>query len=376
MDSAIPWFLALPPASQAALIAAIVGGLAGAAATLLAGVLRDIAAKWWTDRRGDRRSADEVYRRYAEPLAAAATSLMWRLNEMFGKDGRSSFLTAREPRTDFEDYKLRSTYYRLAALLGWLRALRRELSFLRLAGKHRIDIIEDAIDNLERSLADGHHVELQRLKGLLHIWALPSVAEERLRLRLAVDLENCVKRALQTEPVASALELSPAGQSALCTEAAALICMSAKFAPISADVLAETRSRAIRQVAIREAWLYRDWQAAVGDLVLRESTAGNRRFDVIGFGDFESLMLEPTPAQFRILCRIGSMFHDVDLDHADPFDARPATLNALLCATAALVHEIAKVRVSAPLVSRATVAAAKHIVERRRGELNEIGSAT
>lgn len=135
-------------------------------------------------------------------------------------------LLAKEPRTDFEDYKLRSTYYRLAILLGWLRALRRELSFLRLAGKHRIDIIEDAIDNLERSLADGHHVELQRLSGLLLIWTLPAVADEQLRLRLAVDLENCVKSALQSAPVTSPLELSSGKQSTLCKDAATLICMA------------------------------------------------------------------------------------------------------------------------------------------------------
>jgi hypothetical protein len=363
VNTLVQWFLSLPSASQAALTGAVVGGLAGAIATLLTGVLRDFVAKWWSDRREDRRSADEVYRRYAEPLAAAATSLMWRLNEIFGGDGRASFLLAREHKTDFEDYKLRSTYYRLAALLGWLRALRRELSFLRLAGKHRIDIIEDAIDNLERSLADGHHVELQRLQGLLlQIWALPSITDERLRLRLAVDLENCVKRALQNEPVASPLDLSEDRQLTLCRDCATLICTSAKFARVSDDVVAETRSRAIRQIAIREAWLYRDWQAAIGDLVLRESTAGSRRFDVIGFGEFEAMILGPTPDQFRLLSRIGALFHDVNLDHEDPFDARPETLKKLFHATATLVFGIARVPISAPLLSGATVAAAKRVL--------------
>lgn len=60
------WFLSLPLASQSALLGAVVGGLAGALATLLTGVLRDFVAKSWTDRRDDRRTADEVYRRYAE----------------------------------------------------------------------------------------------------------------------------------------------------------------------------------------------------------------------------------------------------------------------------------------------------------------------
>jgi hypothetical protein len=359
----IQWFNSLPSPSQAALIGALVGGLAGAAATLLTGVLRDFVAKWWSDRRDENRSADDVYRRYAEPLAISATSLMWRLTEMFGRDGRASFLVAREPRTEFEEYKLRSTYYRLAALLGWLRALRRELSFLRLASKRRIDVIEDAIDNLERSLADGHHVEIQRLAGLLQIWTLPAVNDEKLSRRLAVDLENCVKRTLQSAPVASPLDLSADRQVTLCRDCAGLICANARFAPVAEDILVETRSRAIRQIAIREAWLYRDWQAAIGDLVLRESTAGNRRFEVLGFGDFEAFMLGPTPAQYRLLCRVGALFQGVNLDQEDSFDARPETLRSLLRATATLVQGIGRVPVSAPLLSTASIAAADRILQ-------------
>ena len=166
------WFSSLGAPAQVAVVGAVAGGLAGAVATLLAGILRDFVAKWWTDRREENKSAEDVYRGYAEPLASAAIALLWRLKETFGKDGRASYLSAREPRTSFEDYKLRSTYYRLAAVLGWIRALRRELSFLRLADKKRLEVIESAIISLESSLADGHHVEFQRLDGLIRIWHL------------------------------------------------------------------------------------------------------------------------------------------------------------------------------------------------------------
>jgi len=179
----VQWFNSLPVASQAALIGAVIGALGGALANIMTGVLRDFIAKLWTDRREAAKSADEVYRRYAEPLASAVTSLLWRLKEMLGHDGRASYLLSQDPKTVFEDYKLRSTYYRLAAVLGWVRALRRELSFFRRGAGGRLDEIEDAIANLEASLADGHHVELQRLDGLLQIWGLPPIRDSQLRLQ-------------------------------------------------------------------------------------------------------------------------------------------------------------------------------------------------
>ncbi|MCK9276436.1 MAG: hypothetical protein M0P57_15260 [Syntrophales bacterium] len=122
----IKWFSDLSVTVQAALI--------GALASIVVGLIRDFVLKRLSERREALKSVEDVYRRYAEPLGAAMTSLMWRLREIFSKDGRASYLAGQGPKTTFEDYKIQSTYYRLAAVLGWLRALRRELSFFRLEG--------------------------------------------------------------------------------------------------------------------------------------------------------------------------------------------------------------------------------------------------
>lgn len=356
------WFNTLPVASQAALIGALIGALAGALSNIATGVLRDFVAKWWTDRRGARRSADEVYRRYAEPLASSVTSLFWRLKETLGRDGRASYLTAQDPRTTFEEYKLRSTYYRLAAVLGWLRALRRELSFFRHGTAGRLDRIEDAIANLEASLADGHHVELQRLHGLLQIWGLPAIDDHQLALRVAVEVEKCSKRMLQGAAVTSVTELPNDCQSELCREIAEVVCSRANLAPLTSGILDETQSRAIRQIAIREAWLYRDWQSAIGDIMVRETKAGNRRFEVIGFGDFETMLLEPTNAQARCLCRIASLFDQLDVERQDLFDARPAALQKLYKATARMVTAVSSVRSTATLIDSNTRESARRVL--------------
>ena len=345
------WFSALPVPVQAALV--------GALPATLVGFLRDLLWKWWVDRKVTKRSAENVYRRYAEPLASAATSLFWRLKETFGGDGRASYLAAREPKTIFENYKLRSTYYRLAALLGWIRALRRELSFFRLQGEDRLNIVENAIANLEASLADGHHVELQRLDGLLEIWGLTQVADSQLRLRLAVEVENCAKRYLQRVSVTAATDLPMAQQNELCHEIAQLVCARANLASVSAEVLKETQSRATRQIANKQAWLYRDWQAAIGDLMIREATAGNRRFEVLGFGEFESMVLGPSQDQFRSLWRIAMLFDELDLERDNPFDARPVALRKLYQATAQMVKVISEAPSSASLIDSKTAEEAR-----------------
>ena len=349
------WFSSLPIPVQAALI--------GALASIAVSVLRDFVSKRWSEKREARKSEEDVYLRYAEPLGSAATSLLWRLREIFSKEGRASYLTAQEPTTDFEDYKLRSTYYRLAAVLGWLRALRRELSFFRLQGQGRLTGIEEAINDFESALADGHHVELQRLDGLLSIWQLPKIGDSQKRLRVAVDVEGCVKRSIQRAKVASATDISAEPQLALCQEIASLVCSHASIAAVPPEILRETCSRAIRQIAIREAWLYRDWQAAVGDMMIREATLGNRRFEVLGFGAFESMLLNPTEDQLRSLNRIRMLFDIVDVDCENPFDARPEALRKLYRATARMVKVMSEVPTIAAVVDKTTAAEARRALE-------------
>ena len=70
-----------------------------------------------------------IYEKYAQPLAADAVNLLWRLDEILFKQ-RAQYLAEDAPPTPFNDYKLISTCYRLGAVLGWIRAIRLEQSYL------------------------------------------------------------------------------------------------------------------------------------------------------------------------------------------------------------------------------------------------------
>ena len=41
-------------------------------------------------------------------------------------------------------------------------------------------------------------------------------------------------------------------------------------------------------LGIKEAYIYRDWRDANDDFMIRGALGGNRRFDLIEFGEFES----------------------------------------------------------------------------------------
>ena len=346
-------------AHQAALIGACFAALIGAISTVLSGLLRDFLAKSWSDKRDHQKSAEEVFRSYAEPLASAMTGLYWRLNEMVSGDGRASFLTAKEPRNDFDQYKLRSTYFRLAAVLGWLRALRRELSFLRTYGQKRIGKLDAALDAFEKSLADGHEVEIQRLHGLQELWGIPKIKDARTEERAAIAVEDRIDRALHGEIATLAAGLESATQLKLCRELADLIAKESDSKEIQAAVLKETQARSVCQIDIRQAWLYRDWQTAIGDMVIRETKAANRNFEVIGYGEFEEMLLGPTKAQYRSLSRISALFHGVDFERKDLYDARPAAIHKLLDATAALIAALADARISKDAVDSVTAKKAR-----------------
>jgi hypothetical protein len=105
-------------------------------------------------------------RTYADPLYEAARSLSFRLDEIV-QVRNPGYLLSSTPATAFIDYKRLSTSYRLAALLGWIRAFRRERSYLDAQGHAEGEETQVAISRIEAALADGQHVEDARLRDLL-----------------------------------------------------------------------------------------------------------------------------------------------------------------------------------------------------------------
>lgn len=270
--------------------------------------------------------ARDTVRLYADPLLQSCTSLNFRLKEVLEQKGRATFLLPQTPQSEFVVYKRISTLYRLAALLAWIRAYRTERSYLDPNDVGvRPSEIEGAVQDIELALADGPHVETQRLNELLRIWvpSCPAISEQDGR-DLAIAIDNVLRSILTQEGKTYASELTDNAKEQLCSAAAAIISRGLNV-NIPPELITGERSRAIIFFGIKEAYVYRDWQQAIGDLLLIKLTGTPRRFDVMGYAQFESFFLGSDQAQEterRWIRRLDKVFAGLEPDKEDVFDAR------------------------------------------------------
>ena len=327
-------------AVQAAVITAI---------SALAGVLlKDLIFKIWEERREKTAALRAVYSRYGDPLSSSTVSLMWRLHEALELPGRGRFLklaglpAATNKYSTFGAYKKLSTLYRLAVLLGWIRACRREFSYLKVAGQDKAEPIDAAMAEFESALADGPAVEVERLEKLCTLWGLNAPADENRRSSAAVDLEAAIDEFMEATHTDEIFTMTDHDKHGLASCAASAITGAFKVQAVPSNVLTQTWARAVQIIDIKEAWIYRDWQSAIGDLMLRPVDNGDRRFDVISYGEFESICTTGTDEEKKWISRISAVFDGIDVSVRNQYDHRPDQLLAVMRATARLTRALSK----------------------------------
>lgn len=346
-------WLWLSPQVVAALIA--LGGV------ILGLIARDIfmaahlVRKKRADEIADRKEAAgkvhrDLVRLYADPLKEAVTSLKYRLKEIV-EEQQARYLLAEAPRTLFFEYKRISTLYRIAVVLGWIRAIRRERSYLD-PERAASSVEMQAIGELEKALADGNHVELQRLDELSAIWDVPAV-DDKKKKRISNLIDGARAEFLAAKDALSFRDLTAAEQAELASQCADIIRREAGV-EIDDDRIVASAEKTADTFGIKEAYLYRDWQAAIGDLMLQEDKVGARHFSVIGFGQFEDMVIaaqkKKRPAAMRWFDRLERLIHDLDMTRSDTFDARREQLRRLLACCETLETSLAE-RIAAPVTS-------------------------
>lgn len=312
----------------------VVAALIALAGVILGLVVRDVVLGLYQSRkaRGDAladkqvdlaRAHRDLVRLYADPLWEAARSLRFRLDEIVVRQ-QGRYLRADEPDIAYFSYKRISTLYRLAVLLGWIRAMRRERSHLDPEQASNAAEMQ-AIRDLEVALADGDHVELHRLDELMGLWCVPAIeASVKARVATLIDVQRA--RFLASRDALSARDLSDEDRIAL-AESCAVIVRERAMVEIPTALVKRTAEQASVIFGIKEAYIYRDWQAAIGDMMIEEAKAGARHFIVIGFGAFEDLYVaakakDGQGTAARWFDRLEALFHDLDMEQSGAFDAR------------------------------------------------------
>lgn len=339
------------------LLVALIAGVVSVATVGLTELAR------WILRGADKRdSARVVYLRYVDPLNESATALLHRIREAFKDSESGYYLKSREHYATFEHYKALSTLYRLAVPIAWIRALRRELFFLTSEHPRKLRGLESAITEFQQALADGSHVESLRLKAVLNCWPsellVTSVQERMLCVRLDYEFDRILHGLRLTE----LRDLSQAQARETVDRVVQVVAETLGVDPPDDSHLEAHWGRCFEMLAIREAWVYRDWQSAIGDVLLRESPGGPRRFDVVGFREFEELCATGSLDEKKWLRRLNATLDEVDTSLSPTLDARVGLLTSLQVACGRILLEIHALDVRRSNVSSQTLELARQAV--------------
>lgn len=313
--------------TQPALIAAIVA--------VIIMIIRDLVMKLWFDSRKSKQDELLIFRQYADPLSNSTMSLLWRLNEIFIQKHKSSYLYSKYT-TDYAEYKRLSTIYRIASLLGWLHAFKKELALLKTKDNNELNEIKNAINDFSAALADGTHVESERLNGLIDLWNF-NFKDCQTNNLVASLIDNEISDYIAKRTVKSAIGLNTDEKLALVTLIANEMAENYKVNRVSDDILRQTTAQAIQLCSLKEAWIYRDWQDAIGDLMLKVNTHKTRQYDIVGFYEFDKKYRDKNSEDYKWFIRIENVFVDLDITGANKADMRLEQLKNVVKSTSKLM---------------------------------------
>ena len=348
----------------------VVTTLVGAVTGLVIAVVSSLLIPMFIKRQEKIEEKRDIYEKYAQPLGADAANLLWRLNEILF-DQRAHYLRENAPPTPFNEYKVISTCYRIAVLLGWIRAIRLEQSYLLFGDSATFDNIRDAVCRLEIALADSPPVEIETTRRLARIWSidLPNDPEHvrRIAAQVNAELQHFLSEfALTRYEQFANLEESKGKEVA--RRAADVIGV-----PTLADArLQETWREATRCISVKQAWIYREWQQAIGNLMIREIGGAIRRFDIIGYGEFEAMFRDPKTDKNEPLTVLRHMIVGIDVNQPVSTDYRVTQLRLVANAVARLVCAIETMELQRRIVDRTTCEMARKFLR----EIPESAPAT
>lgn len=265
----------------------------------------------------------DTYKKYANPIIFACEQLAWRLKEILEFNG--AYLLPDAPSNGFFKYKFDSTVYRLCVILGWIQAAQKEQSYIEgLKVKHHKNI-QAAIIDFQMKLADGSHVEVSILDDLIKLFGLnAALISANERAMVGVELEKIIFKHIPDSVKRNASLLPINQQVQMVKEILDHICNVTNQTKVNQHIVEERITTATKEISREFCWIYRDWQSAIGDEMLKELKDANRRFDIIGFGEFQTIH-----DNNEWLKKADGLFTSLDVAVDDRFDSRVQQLKQL-----------------------------------------------
>ncbi len=288
-------------------------------------------------KRKERKRAEyHTYKRYSKPIMFATETLAWRLREVLMFKG--AFLLPDAPMNSFFKYKFDSTVYRLCALIGWIRAAKKEHSYIEGFDDAKSSDIRDAINSFQKVLADGSHVEVSIFEELSKLYGLEIKQITSLtRQEIGVEIERLVFKYIPDQVKKNVSNLEESKQIEMVKSIMDFICQKTNQDPLEEKLIKSKIGVSIDEIAREFCWIYRDWQNSIGDEMLIKLEDSYRYFDVIGFGEF---MKKHDNSDW--LKKVDNLFSNLDVSIDNRFDTRVSQVKRIYITLIKLIQELNK----------------------------------
>lgn len=337
--------------------ATLAGGFIG---SLLGPIIKEIAMQTWSAWRSEKVQREQIEQSYFAPLSAASEKLIWRMSEIF-IDNRAQFLLIKTLPKDYNTYKRLSTLYRIAAVIGWIRALNLELNALPRGGLGASSPVLKALSTVQSALADGHGVEERRFRSFCGKFDIDLASLDKKRLATLSASFEVVMYSLAGDDMKKShrhlRDSKPLHQEFICRGLVQFLGENEVTHSLDDDKFRQLLPELIECLGYRESLIYREWQEAIGDaMIVKDEHSAARRYRIVGFEEFERMM---SAGSFSWAAALRDLVEDVSFEPFDPTDERPKHLRDLAKGVATVLIEIHDKHAS--IVNTAAVERARQI---------------
>ncbi len=267
----------------------------------------------------EKQAQDAIIKHYHRKLALALSNCCQRLEIVF-RDGMPS-MQLNNITDNYLDYRHISTLYRLCAVLGWLHIIRKDWAYLHSIQDKHHNHIYAMINTVCQSLAQNPtHYEQKWLK-LLEVLAIAQ-NNPQIESRTIVQLQYLLSQYIPFDKGLVIEEKNNELHAPFFYKLHKLLRTTTKNYTLSLKQLLEYQQAIMTILDGREAWIYEDWQIAIGELMVKNDPLNERYFSIVDYGTFEQWLLSKKTATARWIRRIQQLFDQLDFAIAPIQDAR------------------------------------------------------
>ena len=330
--------------NEAPVQAALIIGTITLLTVILGFIFKDFLIPNWLARQNKRKTGKELFARYKPSLLKAAFSFNNRIYEIYRT--RSHYLWNNTSLNAFYDYKYKSSVYRLCVLLGWIRAFRLAESSMTVQFQDKsLNKIYDCLFVLESALADGQRIEMSLAKAILNIANvnINSVNQDVL-LGFSIEIDHLLHLYTHEHKVNYVADLMEDQQNKLIVDIQERLQSIIKQSNIPTTLLElhKCKKLIIKELSIKLAFIYRDWQQAIGDLMIKKDDGC---YEVISFKIFEEYWDQHAEStEKKWLKRAEIIFENLDMRVDRKSETRIEQLELIYSSTYSLIKILFETR--------------------------------